>query len=84
MDANIFQSRSQKRAQRKKRGKYENEIQSNCLDRCWVSTVIENRRGNRKKGVENDSKSKGNFEADLQRIYNDFESILEPKMDPKS
>ena len=45
---------------------------------------MENRRGNRKKGVENDSKSKGNFEADFQRIFVDFGSILESRMDPKS
>ena len=45
---------------------------------------MENRRGNRKKGVENDSKSKGNFEADFERIFFDFGSILESRMDRKS
>ena len=69
---------------KKKRGKYENEQQSYVLARFWVSAGVENRRGNRKKGVENDSKSKGNFEADFQRIFVDFGSILESRMDPKS
>ena len=69
---------------KKKRGKYENEQQSYVLARFWVSPGVENRRGNRKKGVGNDSKSKGNFEADFQRILVDFGSILESRMDPKS
>ncbi len=43
-----------------------------------MSLGVENRRGNRKKGVENDSKSKGNFGTDFQRILIDFGSILEP------
>ena len=69
---------------KKKREKYENEQQSYVLARFWVSPGAENRRGNRKKGVENDSKSKGNFEADFQRIFVDVGSILEFKMDPTS
>ena len=69
---------------KKKRGKYENEQQSYVLARFWVPAGVENRRGNRKKGVENDSKSKGNFEADFQGIFVDFGSILESRMDRKS
>ncbi len=69
---------------KKKRGKYENEQQSNVLARFWVSPGVESRRGNRKKGVENYSKPKGNFEADFQSIFVDFGFIFEPKMDPKS
>ena len=49
-----------------------------------MSTEVENERGNRKKGVENDSKSKGNFEADFQRIFVDFRTTLGVKIDPKS
>ena len=83
MEANTVENRSQKRAQRKNE-KYENEQQSYVLARFWVSPGVENRRGNRKKGVENDSKSKGNFGTDFQRILVDFGSILESRMDPKS
>ena len=68
----------------KKEEKCKNEQQSYVLARFWVSPGVENRRGNRKKGVENDSKSKGNFEADFQRIFVDVGSILEPRMDRKS
>ena len=65
MEAKMVQNRFQKRAQRKNGESMKNEQQSYDLARFWVSTGVENRRGNRKTGVEHNSKSKGNFEADF-------------------
>ena len=64
--------------------KCKNEQLSYVLARFWVSAGVENRRGNRKKGVENTLEFKCDFEVDFLRIFCDFGAILGPKMDPKS
>ena len=80
----MVQNRSQKRAQRKNEESMKTNnsptfwLDFGCLRRWKIEEEIET------KSVDNDSKSKGNFEADFQRIFVDFGPILEPKMDPKS
>ncbi len=44
---------------KKKRGKDENEQHSNVLARCWVSPGLENRIGNRQKGLRKRFKIEG-------------------------
>ena len=63
---------------KKKRGKYENEQQSNVLARCWVSPGVENRRGNKKRV----SKTIQNRRVILERIFKGFWSILVPFWNP--
>ena len=65
-----------RRELKEKPEKYENEQQSCVLGRFRVSTGVEIRRTNRTNGVENDSKSKRNFEADSQMIVVDLGTTL--------
>ena len=51
---------------------------------CWCLRGSQIEEQMKQKGVENDSKSKGNFKADFQRIFNDFGSVLGATIDPKS